>query len=168
MLAEPYVRDNILSSRKEIIMEKRIKKIEGAHPALIIAVALSLILSAISIVRVSSFYRTRAEESVVAEDISYNVYIGLTDKNQKRQLIDENAALETVKTICINHNASYTIYNASGGYKQEGVVHTEKTLVLEMDRVSEETLYEIVNDIKKRLNVGSVMVLKQTAEVFDY
>ena len=168
MLAEPYVGDDTLSSRKETIMEKKIKKIEGAHPALIIAVALSLILSAISIIRVSSFYRTRAEESVVAEDISYNVYIGLTDKNQKEQLLDENEAFEIVKTVCINHNASYTIYNANGGYKKEGVVHTEKTLVLEMDRISEETLYEIVNDIKRRLNVGSVMVLKQTAEVFDY
>ena len=73
-----------------------------------------------------------------------------------------------MKTICINNNVAYTIYNANGGYKEEGVVHTEKTLVLEMDRISEETLYEIVNDIKRRLNVGSVMVLKQTAEVFDY
>lgn len=57
MLAEPYVGDDILSSRKETIMEKKISKTEGAHPALIIAVALSLILSAISIVRVSTFYR---------------------------------------------------------------------------------------------------------------
>ena len=49
-------------------MEKKVKKIEGAHPALIIAVALALVLSAISFIRVSSFYKTKAEESIVAED----------------------------------------------------------------------------------------------------
>ena len=30
------------------------------------------------------------------------------------------------------------------------------------------TVNEVIKDIKRRLNVGSVMVLKQTAEVFDY
>ena len=138
------------------------------HPAIIIAAGLAIILSIISIVRTSSFYKTRAEESIVAEDISYNVYIGLTDKNQNRQIIDDAVALEIVKTICINRNASYIIYNANGGYKEDGIIHTEKTLVLEMDRITEETLKEIINDIKRRLNIRSVMVLKQAAEVFDY
>ena len=155
-------------SPKGKVMEKRTKKSEGAHPALIIAVALSLILSAISIVRVSSFYRTRAEESIVAEDISYNVYVGLTDKNQNRQIIDYNVAKEIIKTICINHSAGYTIYEAVGGYKDNNIVHTENTIVLEMDRINEETLYEIVNDIKKRLNVHTVMITKEPIEVFDY
>ena len=40
---------------------------------------------------------------------------------------------------------------------------------LNMNEVSELTsLYEVLNDIKRRLNVGPVMVLKQAAEVFDY
>ena len=149
-------------------MEKKIKKIEGAHPALIIAVALSLILSAISIIRVSSFYRTSAEESVVAEDISYSVYVGLTDKNENRQLIEYNAAKELIKKICINHDAAYTIYEAAGGYKENTIIHTENTIVLEMDRISEETLYAVTNDIKKRLNIHSVMIMKKPVEVFDY
>lgn len=149
-------------------MEKKIKKIEGVHPALIIAVALSLILSAISIVRVSSFYRTRAEESVVAEDISYSIYVGLTDKNQNRQIIENDVAKELLKTICINHNAGYTIYTVEGGYKEDAIIHTENTIIVEMDRINEETLYAVVNDIKKRLNVHSVMIIKKPVEVFDY
>ena len=148
--------------------KKKINNNTNTHPAVIIIAGLAIILSAVSLFRTSSFYKTRAEESIVAEDISYNVYIGLTDKNQNRQIIEESVALEIIKTICINHNASYTVYNANGGYKEEGIIHTEKTLVLEMDRITEETLYEILNDIKRRLNVGSVMVLKQAAEVFDY
>ena len=148
--------------------KKKINNSTSTHPAVIIIAALAIILSSISLFRTSSFYKTKAEESIVAEDISYNVYIGLTDKNQNRQIIEENVAIEIVKTICINHNASYTIYNANGGYKEEGIIHTEKTIVLEMDRITEETLHEILNDVKRRLNVGSVMVLKQAAEVFDY
>ena len=148
-------------------MDKRISSI-GTHPAIVIAAGLALILSILSLVRVSTIYRTKAEEAIVAEDISYNVYIGLTDKNQNRQIVETEAAVEIVKTICINHNAGYTIYNARGGYKDQGIVHTENTIVLEMDRISEETLYEICNDIKRRFNVHSVMILKQPAEVFDY
>ena len=168
MLAEPYVGDDILSSRKETIMEKKIKKIEGVHPALIIAVALSLILSAISIIRVSTFYRTRAEESIVAEDISYSVYVGLTDKNQNRQLVEYDTAKELIKSICMNHNAGYTIYQVEGGYKENSIVHAERTILVEMDRIDEETLYAVVNDIKKSLNVHSVMVMKKPVEIFDY
>ena len=153
-------------------MEKKVKtkvnKNTSTHPAVIIIAGLAIILSIVSLFRTTSFSKTSAESSIVAEDISYNVYIGLTDKNQNRQIIDEAVALEIVKTICINHNAAYTIYNANGGYKEEGILHTEKTLVLEMDRISEETLYEVLNDIKRRLNVGPIMVLKQAAEVFDY
>lgn len=149
-------------------MEKKIKKIEGAHPALIILVALALILSAISIIRVSSFYRTKAEESIVAEDISYSVYVGLTDKNQNRQIIENSAAKEIIKTICINHSAGYTIYEAAGGYKESAIIHTENTLVLEMDRIDEETLYSVANDIKKRLNIHTVMIMKKPVEIFDY
>ena len=148
-------------------MDKKTSSI-GAHPAIIIAAGLALILSILSLVRVSTIYRTRAEESIVAEDISYNVYIGLTDKNQNRQIIETEAAVEIIKTICINHDAAYTIYNANGGYKDQGIIHTEKTIVLEMDRISEDTLHEVLNDIKRRLNIHSVMVLKQPAEVFDY
>lgn len=153
-------------------MEKKTKVKSAAtastHPAVIIAAGLAIILSIISIVRTSSFYKTRAEESIVAEDISYNVYIGLTDKNQKRQIIDENAAVEIIKSICINHKVGYTIYNANGGYNDDGIIHTEKTIVLEMDRIVDETLNEILNDVKRRINTNSVMVLKHTAEIYDY
>ncbi|MBO6120067.1 MAG: hypothetical protein J6P02_06330 [Lachnospiraceae bacterium] len=148
-------------------MEKKNKLKTVTHPAVIIVTALALAFSTISLIRVASFTRTRAEEGVVAEDISYSVYIGLTDKNQNRQIIEDDVALELVKTICINNNVAYTIYNANGGYNDGGILHTEKTLVLEMDRIDEETLDKIINDIKRRLNIHSVMVMKKPVEIFD-
>lgn len=148
--------------------KKKINKTTSTHPAVIIIASLAIIISAISLFRTSSFYRTTAEESIVAEDISYNVYVGLTDKNQKRQIIAYDVAKELIKSICINHSVGYTIYEAVGGYKDNNIVHTENTIVLEMDRINEETLYEVVNDIKKRLNVHSVMITKEPIEVFDY
>ena len=148
-------------------MEKKNKLKTVTHPAVIIVTALALAFSTISLIRVASFTRTRAEEGVVAEDISYSVYIGLTDKNQNRQIIEDDVALELVKTICINNNVAYTIYNANGGYNDGCILHTEKTLVLEMDRIDEETLDKIINDIKRRLNIHSVMVMKKPVEIFD-
>lgn len=153
-------------------MEKKVKtrinNNTSTHPAVIIIAGLAIILSIVSLFRTSSFYKTSAENSIIAEDISYNVYIGLTDKNQKRQIIDENAAVEIIKSICINHKVGYTIYNANGGYNDDGIIHTEKTIVLEMDRIVDETLNEILNDVKRRINTNSVMVLKHTAEIYDY
>lgn len=148
-------------------MEKKLKKIEGSHPAIIIAAALALILSALSLIRVSSFTKTRAEEVVMAEDISYRVYIGLTDKNQNRQIIEDEVALELVKTICINNGVAYTIYNANGGYNDKGALHTEKTLVLEMNRIDDSQLDKIITEVKRRLNVHTLFIMKQTAEMFD-
>lgn len=144
------------------------KKSSSVNLLLIIVAALAIILSLVSLYRTSSFYKIETNEPVVVEDISYKVYIGLTDKNQKRQIIDENVAMEIIKTICVNHNTSYTIYNANGGYKEEGVLRTEKTIVLEMNRTIDETLNKILNDIKRRLNTEAVMVLKQNVDIYDY
>ena len=144
------------------------KQPKGMQSAIIVAVAISLILSAVSFIRVSNFYNTYVEGSFVKDDTSYCIYVGLTDKNQNRQIVDYNVAKEIIKTICISQSAGYTIYEANGGYKENNIIHTENTIVLEMDRIDEETLYKVADEIKRRLSVHSVMIMKKEVEVFDY
>lgn len=146
---------------------KKATKKEDNKILLLALIFLSLTLSTISLIRVSSFNNTK-KEAAATEDISYSVYIGLTDKNQKRQMIETEVAKEIIKVICVNNSVGYTIYETNGGYKKDGAIHTEKSLVLEMDRIDDETLYNVANDIKRRLNTSSVMIMKKTVDVFDY
>ena len=154
--------------------EKNEKKIINqpqmhTHVGIIVLCAIAIALSVISFVRTMGINKTYAEQEVVAEDISYNVYIGLTDKNQNRQLIANDVAIEIIKTICVQNNVAYTIYEVQGGFKDAGgCLHTENTIKLEMDRINDDTLHQVLNDVKRRINTSSMMVLKNPVELFDY
>ena len=162
------------TSKKEIKKneEKKIEiKNDNKRPPLNQAIIISIIaicIASFSIIKETNLYRELVIEKIKAEDNAYSVYIGLTDKNQNRQVIEEDVAIELIKTICIHNSTAYTIYKAQGGFKKEGIIHTEKTLLLELNRVSKETLEIIMNDIKRRLNVGTLLVVKKKVEMYDY
>lgn len=163
-----YKKERLKGKTMEKKKVKKATKKEDNKILLLALIFLSLTLSTISLIRVSSFNNTKKDAAEATEDISYSVYVGLTDKNQKRQMIETEVAKEIIKVICVNNNVGYTIYETNGGYKKDGAIHTEKSLVLEMDRIDDETLYNVANDIKRRLNTSSVMIMKKTVEVFDY
>ena len=141
---------------------------KNVHPLSLIMSALALAIAVFSLYNSMSITKTSAEQEVVAEDISYKVYIGLTDKNQQRQIIANDVAIEIVKTICMNNSVGYTIYTAKGGFREKEGFRAENTIVLEMDRIDEETLNTIMNDIKRRLNTSSLFVTKNSLEIFNY
>lgn len=159
-------------------VEQKEKNKTSAHTHIIIAAVgvLALLLSLFNFYQISKDdKKTKIKlnqelgfESI-GEDISYRIYAGLTDKQANYQLIDDDTAVSIVKTICVNNSVSYTIYPAQGGYKDKnGMIHTEKTLVLEMDHINEEDLEQILNDICVSLNISGVMITKQTQDVVYY
>ena len=154
--------------QKENKAAEKKKEYKHIHPSALIMSALALAIAVFSLYNSMSITKTAAEQEVVAEDISYRVYIGLTDKNQKRQIIANDVAVEIVKTICMNNNAGYTIYIANGGFREKDGFHTENTIVLEMDRIDDDTLDVVMNDIKRRLNVNTLFVTKNSLEIFNY
>lgn len=107
-------------------MKEKNNKINGTNLVIIIIAGFAIVLSLFSFIKVSSFMKTRAEENVVAENISYRIYVGINDKDKKTQVIKDDEALELIKTICINNGEGYTIFNANGGYIDDGKVYTKK------------------------------------------
>ena len=103
------------------------------------------------------------------EDICYRIFIGLTDKNTNYQKIDTVSAIEIVKNVCISKKLGYTLFEANGGYKDSNsILHTEKTLVLEMDHITDDELHSVMADISKRLNTNALMYTKEDLEVVYY
>ena len=163
------------AAKKDVVEMKReekqvVKFQPHTHVVIAFVAVVSLFLSLASFFKpMTRRMMPRKSSIVTTEDISYKIYIGLTDKDANYQTLAEDVATELVKTICIQHNQSYTIYNVQGGFKdEENKIHTEKTIILELDKTNEEVLYSILNDVTRRINNGSVMVVKNALEVFEY
>ena len=96
-----------------------------------------------------------------------SLYVGLTDKDENRQLITKEVAKEVLKTICITKNMGYTIYEAEGAHKDTlNILHTEATLVLELDDLGKEELMKISDEICNRLNIQSIFIVKKKGESY--
>lgn len=128
----------------------------------------TLIIAIIALVVSISTYK-KESSAKNNEDCQYRVYIGLTDSASNYQIVDEITAKEIIKTVCLAHSVAYTIYEADGGFKdKDGAIHVEKSYVLEMDHITDENLYAIMDDIITRLNCGALMYTKNNASVVKY
>lgn len=129
---------------------------------------ITLIIAIIALV-ISIFAYMKESGVIYNEDCQYRVYIGLTDTDSNYQIVDEVTAKEIIKTVCLAHSVAYTIHEADGGFKDSsGAIHVEKSYVLEMDHITDEDLYKIMDDVITRLNCGAVMYTKNNASVTKY
>jgi len=88
----------------------------------------------------------------------YILNIGLNDKDTKTQIIKTSKALETIKNTLFNNNiVGYTIYTGYGLYKHDsGEITKEKTIIIEMFYTDDNTINNIINDLKVKLNQESI------------
>ena len=155
-ISKKAAKKDVVEMKRE---EKQVVKFQPhTHVVIAFVAVVALFLSLASFFKpMTRRMMPRKSSIVTTEDISYKIYIGLTDKDANYQTLTEDVATELVKTICIQHNQSYTIYNVQGGFKDE-----------ENKIQNEEVLYSILNDVTRRINNGSVMVVKNALEVFEY
>ena len=89
------------------------------------------------------------------------LYIGLFDKNTKKQEVDTKQAFNIVNNILLQYTEGATIYMGDGIYK-----HIDKTTVIEKNiivilyDVTRETLNKILKEVKTALNQEAVLVEK--------
>lgn len=90
----------------------------------------------------------------------YTFYIGLNDKDTKKQLTSEQQVLYLLDKVF----DGYTVYITSGRYKYfDGTVENEKTIVVTyFDLLNEikdkETLKNIIRYLKTQLNQELILV----------
>lgn len=85
--------------------------------------------------------------------IKFTLYVGLNDKDTKKQEINTLEAYKIINTLLLNYTDGATIFEATGIYKHEdGTFTTEKTLRIELLFVDRAVVLEIVEQLKKILN----------------
>ena len=93
------------------------------------------------------------------------LYIGLNDKDTKRQEIETIEAYKIASQILANETGGGTIYAADGIYKHDnGDIVIEKTLRIEIFAASDESIANVITLLKKLLNQESVIKQTETVE----
>lgn len=92
-----------------------------------------------------------------------NFFIGLNDKDTKRQIIDTLEASKMVTNLCVEMFGGATIYNAVGVYKHDnGVVVTENTLHVVLFDSDKEKIDRFISMVKIMLNQESLVMQIET------
>ena len=88
----------------------------------------------------------------------YNIYIGLNDKDSKKQ--------EVIKILNDNNITGLTMYEVMGVFKHEtGEVVQEKSLKVELLEVEEEDVKKSIDELKKALNQESILLEEEEKKV---
>ena len=95
----------------------------------------------------------------------YILYVGLNDKDTKKQLITTNNAKKIIQhELFKNGIQGYTIYKGDGLYKHEsGAITIEKTFIIELIYIDDKIVNQVIEQLKKVLNQESI--LKQTQNI---
>ena len=95
----------------------------------------------------------------------YTLYIGLNDKETKRQQLDNLEAAKIVQNILTDKTGGGTIFNATGVYKHaDGTIIIENTLRVEIVAAALEAVKEAINIIKTALNQESIILQTEHVE----
>ena len=99
--------------------------------------------------------------------IKYNIYIGLNDKDSKKQEVSTRRAKQEVIKILNNNNITgLTMYEVTGVFKHEdGTITFEKSLKVELLEVKKEDVLRSIEELKKALNQESILLEKEEKEV---
>lgn len=97
--------------------------------------------------------------------------IGLNDKNTERQEIETGAAKNIIANILLNqfNIFAFTMFECSGVYRMEstGNIIFENSIRVEIATDDELTTADaIIAELKKELNQESIMMEKETKEIY--
>lgn len=95
--------------------------------------------------------------------IEYTLYIGLNDKDTKKQEVSNEFALNAINRILLNEGITdKTVQNALGVYTHKnGKTTTENSLILTMFFVERIQLIRAIEEIKIILNQESIILKEQ-------
>lgn len=96
----------------------------------------------------------------------YRLFVGLNDQKSKKQEISTVDAMNIINEYIWANLGGGTVYSGFGVYKHDdGTVVKEKSIIIELFYIDDETVQKFVEHLKKVLNQESVTVIKQTADI---
>lgn len=99
--------------------------------------------------------------------IKYNIYIGLNDRDSKKQEVSTRRAKEkTIKILNANNITGLTMYEVMGVFKHEdGATTFEKSLKVELLEVEEEEVLKSIEELKTALNQECILLEEEEKKI---
>ena len=99
--------------------------------------------------------------------IKYNIYIGLNDRDSKKQEVSTRRAKEEVIKILNDNNITgLTMYEVTGVFKHDnGTMTFEKSLKVELMEVKKEDVLKSIEELKKALNQESILLEEEEKKI---
>ena len=99
--------------------------------------------------------------NVFTAGTSYNIYLGLCDKDTGKVELTFDAAKKKRTLVLIEKKIAYTVIETEGVFYDDGMnAVNNETMIYMGINVSESTLDELVDKFKEQLNLESVYVEK--------
>lgn len=102
--------------------------------------------------------------------LKVSLYIGLNDKDTKKQIISDSVAKEVIIYAIVKQKLDFTLFECNGVYTHEnGVAVIEKSFKIELlcfenEKTFNEKILQVVKDLKIMLNQESVAVSREYIE----
>lgn len=97
---------------------------------------------------------------------TYNLYVGLNDRDTYVQIIDDDFAMQTVKDIVTNVVGGATFTKSFGHWVDEfGNETNESTIVVKITATDDEHIERICAKLNHALNQNCIMVERTVSEV---
>ena len=97
---------------------------------------------------------------------TYNLYVGLNDKDTYEQIIDDDFAMQTVKDIVTNIVGGATFTKSFGHWVDEfGNETNETSIVVEIVGTDDEHIETICAKLNHILNQNCIMVKKSVSQI---
>ena len=97
---------------------------------------------------------------------TYNLYVGLNDKDKYIQIIDDDFAMQTVKDIVTNIVGGATFTKSFGHWVDEfGNETNETSIVIEIVGTDDEHIERICAKLNVALNQNCIMVKKSVSQI---
>lgn len=97
---------------------------------------------------------------------TYNLYVGLNDKDKYIQIIDDDFAMQTVRDVVSNIVGGATFTKSFGHWVDEfGNETTESTIVVKITATDDAHIERICGILNSKLNQNCIMVEKTMSQI---
>lgn len=117
---------------------------------------IAVCLSALSYT--TSTANARQIEKLSEAETQYVMYIGTNDKDTNEPVCTPEEAKSRVEEILIQHFGGYTIQEADGGWKDNGIRYREYSVVVYLSDTDIDSVHAAADDLIKEFNQSSVLI----------
>lgn len=97
---------------------------------------------------------------------TYNLFVGLNDKDTYEQIIDDDFAMQTVRDVVSNIVGGATFTKSFGHWVDEfGNETTESTIVVKITATDDAHIKRICEILNSKLNQNCIMVEKTMSQI---